>query len=86
MSRPLSPRAVAVQGIGYALLLVALQGFWPASPYRRAPKGAGYGARPVWGTRPTMAATARAPHSNTTRPGMQASARPSQRNTTRHSR
>ena len=67
MSRPLSPRAVAVQGIGYATLLVALQGFWPNSHYRRAPKGAGYPARAVWGTRPAAQATARAPMRTTSR-------------------
>lgn len=67
MSWPLNLRAVAVQGIGYAARLVALQGFWPSSPYRRAPKGAGYPARAVWGDRPTMQATARAPMQATSR-------------------
>ena len=83
MTRPLSPRAVAVQGIGFAPLLVALQGFWPASPYRRAPKGAGYGARPVWGMRPVQAATVRAGMANTTRPALAATSRASSPNTTR---
>lgn len=83
MSHPLSPRAVAVQGIGYAALLVALQGFWPVSPYRRAPKGAGYGARPVWGMRPVQAATVRAGMTNTTRPALAATSRPRSPNTTR---
>lgn len=85
---PLSPSAVAVQGVGYAPRLVALLGLWPASPYRRAPRaghGAGHGARPVWGTRPAMAATVRAPQAGTVRPAVQASARPGSGNTRRPS-
>lgn len=80
---PLNPRAVAVQGIGYGVLWVALQGFWPTSPYRRAPRGPGFGARPLYGVRPTMATTVRVAMANTDRPGMSATSRPGQTNTTR---
>jgi hypothetical protein len=79
----LSPRAIALQGMGFAPLLVAVQGFASASPYRRAPKGAGYGARPVWGMRPVQAATVRAGMANTTRPALAATSRPRSPNTTR---
>lgn len=68
MPRPLTPRAVAVQGIGYGVLWVALQGFWPTSPYRRAPRGPGFGARPTVGMRPAQMATSRPGQTNTTRP------------------
>ena len=81
MTTRLTPKAIALQGVGYVARLVALQGFWPAM--RRALHGAGFGARPVWGTRPTMAATMRAPQVGTARPDMQASARPVHPNTTR---
>lgn len=83
---PLNPRAVAVQGIGYGALWVALQGFWPTSPYRRAPIGPGFGARPFYSVRPTAAPTVRAAMANTDRPGMNATSRPSQSNTVRHRR
>lgn len=79
----LSPRAIALQGMGFAPLLVAVQGFASASPYKRAPKGAGYGARPVWGMRPVQAATVRAGMVNTTRPALAATSRPRSPNTTR---
>ena len=79
----LSPRAIALQGMGFAPLLVAVQGFASASPYKRAPKGAGYGARPVWGMRPVQAATVRAGMANTTRPALAATSRPRSPNTTR---
>jgi hypothetical protein len=64
----LSPRAIALQGLGFAPLLVAVQGFASASPYKRAPKGAGYPARPVYGMRPMQSNTSRASSPNTTRP------------------
>lgn len=79
----LSPRAVALQGLGFVPRLVALQGLWPASPYRRAPKGAGYGARPVWGARPMQPATVRAAPAGTARPSLRAGSRPASINTTR---
>lgn len=80
---PLNPRAVAVQGIGYGVLWVALQGFWPTSPFRRAPLGPGFGARPLYGVRPTMAPTVRAAMAGTERPGMQATSRATSPNTKR---
>ena len=79
----LSPRAIALQGMGFAPLLVAVQGFASASPFRRAPTGAGYGARPVWGMRPVQAATVRAGMANTTRPALAATTRAPSPNTTR---
>jgi hypothetical protein len=79
----LSPRAIALQGLGFKPLLVAVQGFASASPYRRAPKGAGFGARPVWGMRPVQAATARAGMADTTRPGTSATSRATSPNTSR---
>lgn len=82
----LSPRAIALQGMGFAPLLVAVQGFASASPFKRAPKGAGYGARPVWGMRPVQAATARAgmaPAAELTRPALAGTARARSPNTTR---
>jgi hypothetical protein len=79
----LSPRAIALQGMGFAPLLVAVQGFASASPFKRAPKGAGYGARPVWGMRPVQAATVRAGMANTTRPALAATSRAPSPNTTR---
>jgi hypothetical protein len=79
----LSPRAIALQGMGFAPLLVAVQGFASASPFKRAPKGAGYGARPVWGMRPVPGATVRAGMANTTRPALAATSRPRSPNTTR---
>ena len=85
-SWPLNPRAVAVQGIGYGVLWVALQGFWPTSPFRRAPLGPGFGARPLSSVRPTVAPTVRAAMPNTDRPGMSATSRPGQGNTVRHRR
>ena len=88
MPWPLSPRAVALQGLGFATIrnwhvyfdkpfgtkvnvmprLIALQGFWPTSPFRRAPLGPGFGARPVYGMRPMQANTVRFTSPNTTRP------------------
>jgi hypothetical protein len=79
----LSPRAIALQGMGFAPLLVAVQGLASASPFKRAPKGAGYGARPVWGMRPVQAATVRAGMANTTRPALAATSRAPSPNTTR---
>ena len=79
----LSPRAIALQGMGFAPLLVAVQGFASANPFKRAPKGAGYGARPVWGMRPVQAATARAGMANTTRLALAGTARARSPNTTR---
>ncbi len=79
----LSPRAIALPGMGFVPLLVAVQGFASASPCRRAPKGAGYGARPVWGMRPVQAATVRAGMANTTRPALAAISRPRSTNPTR---
>jgi hypothetical protein len=64
----LSPRAIALQGMGFAPLLVAVQGFASASPFKRAPRGAGYPARPVYGMRPMQANTVRLADPNTTRP------------------
>lgn len=79
----LSPRAIALQGMGFSPLLVAVHGFASASPFKRAPKGAGYGARPVWGMRPVQAATVRAGMANTIRPALAATSRPRSPNTTR---
>ena len=81
----LSARAMALQGVGFAPLLVAVQGFASASPYRRAPKGAsvGTGARPVWGMRPVQAATVRAGTVATTRPALTATRRSLSQNTQR---
>lgn len=67
MSQPLSPRAVALHGLGFVQRLVALQGLWPASPYRRAPRGPGYPARPVYGIRPRLGMTSRPTSPNTVR-------------------
>jgi hypothetical protein len=72
---PLNPRAVAVQGIGCGALWVALQGFWPTSPFCRAPHGPGFGARPLYGVRPTMAPTVRAAMADATRPGTSVTSR-----------
>lgn len=83
-SWPLNPRAVTVQGIGYGSLWVALQGFWPTSPYRRAPLGPGFGARPFYSARLEAAPTVRAGTANTTRHGVQATSRPGQTNTLRN--
>ncbi len=80
---PLNPRAVALQGIGFAQRIIALQGLWPTTPYRRGPRGPGYGARPEQGYRPAMAATVRAPYGNTTRAPMAPTVRSTMRNTTR---
>jgi hypothetical protein len=79
----LSARAMALQGLGFAPLLVAVQGFASASPYRRAPKGAGYGARPVWGMRPAQAATVRAALAGTTRAALAGTSRTASPNTKR---
>ena len=79
----LSARAMALHGLGFAPLLVAVQGFASASPYRRAPKGMGAGARPVWGMRPVQAATVRAGMAGTTRPALSASTRTASPNTKR---
>lgn len=56
----LSHRAVALQGVGFTPLLVAVQGFANASPFTRAPRGGGFHARPTFGQRPAQAVTARA--------------------------
>lgn len=68
MPWPLTPRAVALQGLGFAPRIGALQGLWPTTDTRRAPRGPGYGARPVTGIRPAQMPTARFASLNTTRP------------------
>jgi hypothetical protein len=79
----LSPRAIALQGVGFAPLLVAVQGFANAVRFVRAPSGTGYGARPVWGMRPAQAATVRAALAGTTRAALAGTTRARSPNTMR---
>lgn len=70
----LSPRAVALQGVGFAPRLVALQGFWRS--FVRAPVGGGFAARPVAGMRFGHAPTVRAAMLPTDRPSTGTGTRP----------
>lgn len=79
----LSPRAIALQGMGFASLLVAVQGYASASPYRRGPRGTGFAARPFESVRLALQNTTRAPLASAPRAASPATTRPSVAGTTR---
>lgn len=82
MTRPITPRALALQGVGYSPAQTALQGLWP-NPFARAPMGPGFRARHVQGMRPVMAVTVRAPSPQAMHPTQPHTSRPGQPHTTR---
>lgn len=80
----LSHRAVAVQGLGFAPRVLAVQGFASVVMlFARAPLGGGFAARPAQGLRPTQMLTSRAGQSLTDRATSSATHRPGQNITTR---